>query len=126
MRDDEARFAPRSQGCCTVGSGVDRLGEATLAARSPTCRSKKQEAQKRAGNGTAAIATKYSRGLTFGRSKEQEASMKKADEGRERRGACPNRAMPAMKGSNASSAASASLARATLPPNPPTCLSCDD
>lgn len=91
MSDDEARFAPRSQGCCTVGSGVDRLGEATLAARSPTCRSKKQEAQKRAGTGTAAIATKYSRGLTFGRSKEQEASMKKADEGRERRGACPRK-----------------------------------
>jgi hypothetical protein len=96
MRDDEARFAPRSQGCCKVGSGVDRLGgDATLPARSPKCRSKKREAvQKRAGRWTAAMATKnyrQKRRLTFGRSKEQEASMKKADEGRERRGACPRK-----------------------------------
>ena len=81
MKDDEARLAPRSQGCCKVGSGVDRLGGGTLRARSPTvCRSRKQEAvRKRAASCTAAngsMLCRQERRLTFRRSKEREASKK--------------------------------------------------
>jgi hypothetical protein len=42
MKDDEARLAPRSQGCCKVGSGVDRLGGRNSACSLADCVSQQE------------------------------------------------------------------------------------